>query len=192
MLAAMMLPLLAYAVRHVRDRSFAAAAGARDRAVPRRLWRDLDGGGGALLSLAIAAATLADRLVCCRARLSPSSRSSGSARRPSSVASIAATRIRRSPPPDAPPIATPSVRADARALVHRLLLGADAAARAVPRGHVVAMAAVSLWLMAERLDSPAPPCWRLRFPAGRHASRSRSRGCCCASACSTSMRGQPW
>lgn len=35
----------------------------------------------------------------------------------------------------------------------------------VSRGHVVAMAAASLWLYAERLDRPAPPRWRLRGPA---------------------------
>ena len=35
----------------------------------------------------------------------------------------------------------------------------------VPRAHVLAMAVVSLWLVAERMDSPASPCWRLRAPA---------------------------
>jgi predicted metal-binding membrane protein len=34
----------------------------------------------------------------------------------------------------------------------------------VSRGHVAAMAAVTLWLFAERLDRPMPPCWRLRGP----------------------------
>jgi predicted metal-binding membrane protein len=34
----------------------------------------------------------------------------------------------------------------------------------VTRGHVAAMAAVSLWLFAERLDRPMPPRWRLRGP----------------------------
>jgi predicted metal-binding membrane protein len=34
----------------------------------------------------------------------------------------------------------------------------------VSRGHVAAMAAVTLWLFAERLDRPMPPRWRLRAP----------------------------
>lgn len=34
----------------------------------------------------------------------------------------------------------------------------------VSRGHVAAMAAVALWLFAERLDRPAPLRWRLRGP----------------------------
>jgi predicted metal-binding membrane protein len=34
----------------------------------------------------------------------------------------------------------------------------------VSRGHVAAMAAVALWLFAERLDSPMPLGWRLRGP----------------------------
>jgi predicted metal-binding membrane protein len=34
----------------------------------------------------------------------------------------------------------------------------------ISRGHIAAMAAVSLWLFAERLDRPKPPCWRLRGP----------------------------
>jgi predicted metal-binding membrane protein len=38
----------------------------------------------------------------------------------------------------------------------------------VSRGHVAAMAAVSLWLFAERLDTPRPPRWRWRVP-GRAA-----------------------
>ena len=32
----------------------------------------------------------------------------------------------------------------------------------VSRGHVAAMAAVALWLLAERLDRPMPPRWRVR------------------------------
>ena len=41
----------------------------------------------------------------------------------------------------------------------------------VSRGHVAAMAAVSLWLFSERLDRPMAPRWRLRGPgkAGRIA-----------------------
>jgi len=31
--------------------------------------------------------------------------------------------------------------------------------------HVAAMAAVALWLSAERLDTPVPPRWGLRVPA---------------------------
>ncbi len=34
----------------------------------------------------------------------------------------------------------------------------------MPRGHVLAMVGVSLWLIAERLDRPAGPCWGLRWP----------------------------
>jgi hypothetical protein len=34
----------------------------------------------------------------------------------------------------------------------------------VSGGHVAAMAAVALWLFAERLDSPMPPRWRFRVP----------------------------
>jgi predicted metal-binding membrane protein len=39
----------------------------------------------------------------------------------------------------------------------------------VSRGHVATMAAVALWLSAERLDRPMPLCWRLRGP--RKAAR---------------------
>jgi predicted metal-binding membrane protein len=35
----------------------------------------------------------------------------------------------------------------------------------VSRGHLAAMAAVSLWLFAERLDRPMPPRWGFRAPA---------------------------
>jgi predicted metal-binding membrane protein len=35
----------------------------------------------------------------------------------------------------------------------------------VSRGHVAAMAAVTLWHFAERLDRPMPPRWRFRGPA---------------------------
>jgi predicted metal-binding membrane protein len=35
----------------------------------------------------------------------------------------------------------------------------------VSAGHGAAMAAVALWLLAERLDTPMPPRWRLRGPA---------------------------
>jgi predicted metal-binding membrane protein len=38
----------------------------------------------------------------------------------------------------------------------------------VSSGHVAMMAAVSLWLFAERLDTPTLPRWRLRGP-GRAA-----------------------
>jgi predicted metal-binding membrane protein len=34
----------------------------------------------------------------------------------------------------------------------------------VTRGHLAAMAAVTLWLSAERLEPPAPPRWGLRVP----------------------------
>jgi hypothetical protein len=34
----------------------------------------------------------------------------------------------------------------------------------ISRGHIAAMAAVSLWLFAERLERPMPPRWRLRGP----------------------------
>jgi predicted metal-binding membrane protein len=34
----------------------------------------------------------------------------------------------------------------------------------VSRGHIASMAAVSLWLFAERLERPMPPRWRLRGP----------------------------
>jgi predicted metal-binding membrane protein len=33
------------------------------------------------------------------------------------------------------------------------------------RGHLAAMAAMALWLFAERLESPMPPAWRWRGPA---------------------------
>jgi hypothetical protein len=32
------------------------------------------------------------------------------------------------------------------------------------RGHIAAMAAVTLWLLAERLDRPRVPGWRWRGP----------------------------
>jgi predicted metal-binding membrane protein len=34
-----------------------------------------------------------------------------------------------------------------------------------PKGHLVAMAAVSLWVWGEQLSRPAPPSWFLRSPA---------------------------
>lgn len=34
----------------------------------------------------------------------------------------------------------------------------------VPRGHIAAMAAMALWIAAERLDRPRPPRWRWRGP----------------------------
>ena len=35
----------------------------------------------------------------------------------------------------------------------------------IPHAHIPAMAMVTLWLVAERMDSPASPSWRLRVPA---------------------------
>jgi predicted metal-binding membrane protein len=34
----------------------------------------------------------------------------------------------------------------------------------VSRGHVAAMAAVTLWLFGERIEKPMPPRWKLRSP----------------------------
>jgi len=34
----------------------------------------------------------------------------------------------------------------------------------VSRGHFAVMAAVSVWLFAERLERPMPPRWRFRIP----------------------------
>jgi predicted metal-binding membrane protein len=34
----------------------------------------------------------------------------------------------------------------------------------ISRGHIIAMAAVALWLCAERLETPMPPRWRWRIP----------------------------
>jgi predicted metal-binding membrane protein len=36
---------------------------------------------------------------------------------------------------------------------------------AILRGHLAAMIAVTLWLAAERLKTPVPPCWRWRSPS---------------------------
>jgi predicted metal-binding membrane protein len=35
-------------------------------------------------------------------------------------------------------------------------------AMVLPRGHVLAMAAVAVLVFSERLEQPTPPCWRLR------------------------------
>jgi predicted metal-binding membrane protein len=35
----------------------------------------------------------------------------------------------------------------------------------ISRGHLVAMAAVTLWLWGERLERPLPPRWRLQLPS---------------------------
>jgi predicted metal-binding membrane protein len=49
----------------------------------------------------------------------------------------------------------------------------------VTRGHVAAMTAVTLWLLAERLDRPMPPGWGLRVPdkAARLAVAQIRIGC---------------
>ena len=39
----------------------------------------------------------------------------------------------------------------------------------ISRGHLIAMAAVTLWLLGERLERPLPPRWRLQVP--RRAAR---------------------
>ena len=39
----------------------------------------------------------------------------------------------------------------------------------VPRGHVAAMAAVTVWVFAERLDRVMPPAWR--WHGGAKAAR---------------------
>jgi len=46
----------------------------------------------------------------------------------------------------------------------------------IPAGHVAAMAAVTLWISAERLDRPTRPRWRIRLPttaAGLVAAHAR-------------------
>jgi predicted metal-binding membrane protein len=162
MLAAMMVPLLIAPVRHVRDRSFTHR---RARAILLFVtgyaasWM---AAGILLLALAVAA-----RLVAPRSSV------------PLAMATIVALVWQISPVKQRAlnrchaqaELAAFGLAADLDALRFGLTLGVWCVGSCwalmllpllVSRGHVVAMAAVALWLYAERLDRPMPPRWRWR------------------------------
>jgi len=66
-----------------------------------------------------------------------------------------------------PPLAafdTEALRRRPWALVHRFVLGPDAPAYFVSRGHLGVMAGVTLWLVAEGLERATAPRWGWRGP----------------------------
>jgi predicted metal-binding membrane protein len=169
MLAAMMAPLLIAPVRHVRERSFARR---RARAVGlfvagyAAIWM---GAGAWLLALGPAVRLVAPELSV-------------------SLVIVVAVVWQLSPAKQRclnrghahPELAAFGTDADIDALGFGLTHGVWCVGSCwalmllpllVSRGHVAAMAAVALWLLAERLDRPMPPrwCWRGPGKAARMA-----------------------
>lgn len=164
MLAAMMAPLLTAPVRHLRDRSFArrrARAIALFAAGYTTIWML---GGFVLLSVALALRQIAPASAL-----------------PLMLAAAIALVWQFSPFKQRclnrchahPELAAFGLAADLDAfrfgLTHGLwCVGSCWALMLLPlvvaRSHLLAMAAVTLWLFAERLDQPMPPTWRCRGP----------------------------
>jgi predicted metal-binding membrane protein len=164
MLVAMMAPLLIAPIRHVRDRSFARR---RARAIALfvagygPIWL---AAGAVLLTLA-----LASRLIAPGSSM------------PLALAAVIALAWQFSPAKQSclnrchahAELAAFPPAADIDALrfgaTHGIwCVGSCWALMLLPllvsRGHLAAMAAVTLWLLAERLESPRPPGWRWRGP----------------------------
>jgi predicted metal-binding membrane protein len=164
MLVAMMAPLLTAPVRHVRDRSFARR---RARAVALfvagygAIW---SAAGAALLTVALAGR-----------------RSAPESSVPVALATLIALVWQFSPAKQSclnrchahAELAAFAPAADLGALRFGLThgiwcVGSCWALMLLPllvsRGHLAAMAAVTLWILAERLERPMPPGWRWRGP----------------------------
>ncbi len=166
MLAAMMVPLLIAPVRHIRDRSFAQR---RIRAIV--LFVAMYGAIWMAAGVMLLAFALAVRLVV------PGS----SVPVALALAAMIALVWQLSPVKQRclnrchaqPALAAFGPAADIGALRFGLTHGIWCVGSCwvlmllpmlVSGGHVAAMAAVALWLFAERLDSPMPPRWRFRVP----------------------------
>jgi predicted metal-binding membrane protein len=164
MLAAMMAPLLIAPVRHIRDRSFArrrARAIALFAAGYAAIWMPA---GFVLLSVALAtqqvtpASSLSLALVIVIAlvwQFSPIKQRC--LNRCHAHAELAAFGL------------AADLDALRFGLTHGLwCVGSCWALMLLPllvaRGHLLVMAAVTLWLFSERLDQPKPPTWRFRGP----------------------------
>lgn len=164
MIAAMMSPLAAGPLQHVRERSFAA-----------RRWRSMllfaAGYGAAWMAAGVAleAVVIAARLAAPRSWL------------PLALAAAAALAWQVSPLKQRclngchrrPPLAAFGLAADRDALRYGLThggwcVGACWALMLPPlllaQGHLVAMAAVAIFLFGERLERPTTPTWRWRVP----------------------------
>ncbi|HEX3917024.1 MAG TPA: DUF2182 domain-containing protein [Caulobacteraceae bacterium] len=165
MLAAMMTPLLAAPVRHLRERSF---AGRRARAIT------LFVAGYGAVWMAAAAALLALALLL---------RLVGGGPWPVLALAFALALIWQASPAKQrclnrchalPELPAFGWAADRAALGFGLTHGGWCVGGCwalmlvpllAPGAHLAAMAGVALWLLAERLDRPAPARWRLRTPA---------------------------
>jgi predicted metal-binding membrane protein len=164
MLAAMMAPLLIAPVRHVRDRSFS-----------RRRARAIGQFVAAYVAIWIAVGFILLKLVMA-ARLV----TSGS----SFLLAITAVALIWQFSPikqrclnrchSHPALAAFGLTADLDALRFGVSHGMWCAGSCwalmllllvVSRGHLALMAAVTLWLVAERLETPIPPRWRWRYPS---------------------------
>jgi predicted metal-binding membrane protein len=184
MLAAMMGPLVAAPVRHVRDRSFARR---RTRAVALfgfgyvAIWM---AAGVMLLALATAV-----RLIAPESSVMPLGTLIAAIWQCSPLKQRCLNRCHARSE-----VAAFGPAADVDALRFGLTHGVWCAGSCwalmllpllVSRGHVAAMAAVALWLLAERLDRPMPPRWRVRG-VGKAARLVIARGA------DFSVRGATW
>ncbi|MEX6506698.1 DUF2182 domain-containing protein [Jiella sp. M17.18] len=165
MLAGMMAPLLGAPLRHVRDRSF-----------PRRRTRAVGlflAGYGAVwvqAGIVLLALTLGVRLVLPASMLPLLAGLVGAFVWQASPAKQRCLNRCHAAVPLAPFGRTADLSVLRYGVVHGLwCIGACWALMLLPLlatgGHLAVMAAVSLWLLAERLEGPQPPRWRLRVPA---------------------------
>lgn len=158
MMAAMMAPLLMAPIRHACERS-----------LPRRRWR-----AAALFTAGYLAVWMAVGVV-----LMAVAQAAGSGWKYGALAIVLAMLWQMSPAKQRclnrchahPALAAFGFEADVDALgfgwTHGLwCAGSCWALMLVPmmvsRGHLMVMAAVSVWLFAEQLERPGPPSWRLR------------------------------
>jgi predicted metal-binding membrane protein len=187
MVVAMMLPLTVKPLRHVRDRSFASR---RARAMLLFIAGYMAvsmAAGAALQTLALAARSAEAATLPCLG-----------------LAVVIAVVWQISPAKQwclnrchrRPQLAAFGAAADCDALAYGLRNGASCAGACwalmwlsllVERGHLPAMLAVTLFLMAERLENPAPLAWRWRGPG--KALRIAMGRCACIWSMTASLRG---
>ena len=168
MLTAMMLPLLIAPIRHVRDRSYASR---RYRAIALFLagygsvWMVA---GGVLLAVAALAGGIARAIAFPAAAVASLTVGLAIAWHCSPARQRCLNRMHAHPA-----IAASGAAADLAVLRFGLAHGCLCVGTCwalmllpltLPGGHLPSMAGVTAWLLAERIEAPAPPSWQIRIP----------------------------